>query len=190
MKANKNHIIIGAILIILGMIFLFDLDFGDLIGIIWALALIGVGLYILSRYRKQNASDNGASGVEQSQSGIPGVFGDIKVAGLTEGIGSIERTLVFGDILIDLTDSKLIQGKNHISANVLFGDITIKVPDDFSIGVNLGCCAGDILFKDKRSDGFLAGVKYKDDNYENASAKLFINAKSCFGDIKVISISK
>ena len=117
-------------------------------------------------------------------------FGDITVSGLTEGIGSIEKMLVFGDISIDLTGSKLIPGKNHISASVLFGNITITVPDDFPVGVNLGCCAGDLLFKNKKSDGFLAGIRHKDDNYESVSAKLFINAKSCFGDIKVISISK
>ena len=95
MRANKNHIIIGAILIILGLIFLFDLDFGDLVGIIWALALIAVGLYILSRYKKQKDSDTSGSDVEDSQSGIPGVFGDIRVSGLAEGIGSLEKMLVF-----------------------------------------------------------------------------------------------
>jgi predicted membrane protein len=182
--------IIGAILIVLGVMFFFRLDLGDLISFLWPLALILIGLYVLMQYKRNKEPDTISGSGNITQSGVPGLFGDIKISDLTNGVGSIERMLVFGDITIDLTDSKLLEGDNFIGASVLFGDLTFIIPDDFVVGVNLGCVAGDITYKEKHIDGLFIGYKYNEDNYNQASARLLINAKLCFGDIKVISTSK
>jgi len=190
MATNKNNIIIGAILIVLGVMFFFRLDLGDLISFLWPLALIFIGLYILMQYKKHKEPDKISESGKITQSGIPGLFGDIEICDLEAGVGSIERMLVFGDITIDLTNSKLLDGDNFISSSVLFGDLTFIVPDDFALMVNLGCCAGDITYKEKHIDGLFIGHKFKDENYDNASTRLLINAKLCFGDIKIINTSK
>ncbi|MCP4582508.1 MAG: cell wall-active antibiotics response protein [candidate division Zixibacteria bacterium] len=189
MTTNKNNVIIGAILIILGVMFFFRLDVGDLIGFLWPLVLILIGLYVLVQYKRHKDPDVNSDSGNITQSGIPGLFGDIKVSDLTDGVGSIERMLLFGDISIDLTNSKLLDGDNFISVSALFGDLTIITPDDFVLWVNLGCCAGDITFREKHIDGLFVGTNNKDENYDNASARLLINAKLCFGDIKVINTS-
>ena len=190
MPTGPKYKIWGIVLITLGIIFLFNFDLGDILRILWPLALIAIGLYVIFKQKHGTGSSGGFSVGQNEQSVVPGLFGDIKMADLTEGIGSIEKTLLFGDITIDLTGGKLLDGDNYISAMVMFGNIRIILPDNYPTKADLGCCAGDLYFRQRHADGLFIGIKAKDETYDNASARLHINGKIGFGDIKVTSTSK
>ena len=108
---------------------------------------------------------------------------------MADGIGILDRSLVFGDIEIDLTGSKLKDGDNIVDASVMFGDIKIFIQSDFPVSVDLSCLAGKTTFNQKSFDGISPGIKHIDDNFENASAKLFIKCRAGFGDLKVKTIT-
>jgi len=190
MPTDSNYKIWGIVLIALGVIFLFSFNLGDILRALWPLALIAIGLYVIFKQKHGKGNSAGFSVGQNDQSGIPGLFGDIKMAGLTKGIGSIEKTLLFGDITIDLTGAKLLNGDNYISAMVMFGSIKISLPENFPTKADLGCCAGDLYFRQRHTDGLFVGIKAQDETYDNASARLIINCKIAFGDIKITSISK
>jgi predicted membrane protein len=190
MPNGSKHNIWGIILIALGIIFLFNFNLGSILRVLWPLAIIAIGLYVIFKHKHGTGSSAWSSAGQNDQSGIPGLFGEIKMANLTEGIGSIEKTLLFGDIEIDLTGAKLLDGDNYISAMALFGSIKINLPENYPTKVDLGCCGGDLYFRQRHADGLFVGLKTKDETYDNASARLNINGKLVFGEIKVTSKSK
>jgi len=187
MPVGPKYKIWGIVLIALGIIFLFNFDLGDILRVLWPLALIVLGLYVIFKQKHVMGNSAEFSAGRDNQSGIPGLFGDIKMANISEGIRSIEKTLLFGEITIDLTGGKLLDGDNYLSAMVMFGDIKIIVPDSFSTKADLGCCAGDLYFRHRHADGLFVVIKAKDETFDNASARLLINCKIGFGDIKVTS---
>ncbi len=192
MTKISGQIILGIIIIVLGLMFLFDLDVWGVLGRIWPLLLIGFGLYLILTRRKEE-NDHKRSEINiyaTEQSGIPGLFGDIKVGGLSDGIGTIDKKILIGDIVIDLTNSKLLPGENIIDTSLLIGDITMILPEEYPVKVNLTACIGDLQFKGERADGFFSSIKHKDENYDRAESKLRVLGKICIGDIKIYSDSK
>jgi predicted membrane protein len=186
MSANKNNQVIGGIILIaLGAIFLFSINIGYLFGKLWPLLLIGIGIYFI--YRTKHGHDNDGSQAQSDISGVPGIMGDIRISGLEQGVGSVSKSLLLGDVVIDLTGSKLLEGENNIDVSVLFGDITITIPGDFPVKVDLNACAGNLVFRQKRVDGFIPKLKHTDDNYAAAQARLHIKGRLCFGNIKILT---
>lgn len=189
MNKGRGTIIIGAILVLLGILWLFDISIGALLGKLWPLALIAVGLYLLIKAKTRDDSAGSGSVDGDSISGIPGLAGDIRVGGLADGIGSIDKSLLFGDIVIDLTDAKLLEGDNFINASLLFGDIVIRYPENFPASADLSCCIGDLNYKQKHVDGFFPKIKDNDVNFDKASQRLIIKCRLCMGDIRITTIS-
>lgn len=192
MNKISGQMIIGIIIILLGVMFFFDLDVGKLITRIGPLALIGFGLYLILSKKRNTGDDQHSTACTGGgeHSGIPGLIGDIKVADLKEGVGVIDKKLLFGNIFIDLTDSKLLEGENIIDTALLFGDITLIVPEDYPVKVNLAACIGDLEFKGERESGFFPSIKHTDEDYTSAPRRLRILGKICFGDIRVFVDSK
>lgn len=184
--------LLGIIIIALGVIFLFDIPLFKLLGKLWPLLFIAFGLYLVFAYRKKSQDRNHTSDEKtvSEQSGIPGLMGDIRVAGLHEGVGIVEKKLFLGDIVVDLVDSKLLEGDNVIDVALFFGDVTIILPEGYPVKIDIAACVGDLEYKDKRVDGFFPSIKKTDEAYANASARLHILGKICFGDIKVFVDSK
>jgi predicted membrane protein len=191
MNKHSKNALLGIILISLGILFLLDaFDVINFWKAIWPIALIIIGLALIFKRKKDHSRGKPFDSIGASQSGIPGLLGDIRIAGLTEGVGTIDRSLLLGDIVIDLAGSKLLEGDNIVNASVLLGDVNIFVPDEFPVKVDLSCVAGSVSYNKKSSDGILPGIKHSHDNFENFPARLYIKGKTCFGDVRVISISK
>ena len=185
MSANRNNQVIGGIILIaLGAIFLFSINLGYLFGKLWPLLIIGLGIYFI--YKTKHRHDDNEQ-AKSEISGVPGLMGDIRVSGLEQGIGSVSKSLLLGDVVIDLTGAKLLEGENNIDVSVLFGDVTITVPNDFPVEVDLNACVGDLVFRQKRVDGFIPKLKHTDDNYVAAQARLRIKGRLCFGNIKILT---
>ena len=181
------------LIIFLGLLLLLDtlgfIDFWESFGKLWPIILVVIGLLIIFKKANYRTSTSKKYHDKDSFSGIPGLAGDIHVSGLTDGIGILDRSLLFGDIAIDLTGSKLKDGDNTVDASVMFGDIKIFIPSDFPVSVDLSCLAGTTTFNQKSSDGISPGIKHTDNNFENSSARLFIKCRAGFGDLKVETIA-
>ena len=190
MTQNSGNILLGIIMVALGLVFLLDFNLVDFLGKLWPLILIAFGLYFIIGPGRRTGDKQVFIGGRTYESGIPGLAGDIKVSGLGNGIGIIEKKLLFGDIVIDISDSKLLDGENTIDVSILFGDITIIIRNDFPVKVDLAACIGNLDYRNKHSEGFFPNLKGADENFMNAQARLFIKGRLCFGDIKILISSK
>jgi predicted membrane protein len=200
MLRQDRNAIWGLLIILFGFILLMDslgfidFNFWHLLGKLWPLALIIIGLIIIFERKKRVGNLNfkinidNDKGEKQSacESSALGILGDIRIAGLTQAIGDIDKSLLLGDIVVDLTGAKLATGENNVALSVLIGDIDIIVPTDFPLSVDLGCLIGSVACDSQKSDGFGAKIHFADDNFDSSSSKLIITAKALIGDISVI----
>jgi predicted membrane protein len=200
MSRQDRNIVVGLIIFAVGAVLLLnslgliEFNFWRLLGKFWPIILIIIGLIILLEkdeldfglaakdHLRQEIFDENKRG----ESTAFGLFGDIRMAGLDEMVGEIDKSLLVGDIVIDLTGSKLASGDNRLNVSVLIGDIDIIIPRDFPISAEPGCLIGSVQVDDHKSDGFAASVKHGDDNFADSSSRLTIRARALVGDIKIV----
>lgn len=191
MARASRALVPGLALVSLGLLFLFDslgyMDFsvGALISRFWPLALVIAGLAIIFGYHEKIAGRHPDPIEGAANSSASKFFGDLRIDNISGVLGTIDRSLFAGDIIIDLTGASLRDGENFLAASVVFGDILITAPAGFAISANLSCIAGSVSVGGKKSDGILPRVRHMDDDFEGASSKMYIVAKTVFGDVKV-----
>jgi len=184
--ANKN--VLGPLLIIIGLVFLFgsldSLGIWRVLGKIWPLIFIIVGFLIISGHIPLSgwALRPGLSG---QSDGTLGLFGDIRVSGLADDIGDIERSLLIGDIVIDLTNSNMVEGECRIKVSVIIGDITVIVPSQTPMEIALSCYLGSLTSRHKTAEGAFQQLNFRSDDFAEASARLHFRGKAYFGNIQV-----
>jgi predicted membrane protein len=198
-KPDKN-VIVGLIIVAIGGLLLLDsfgfinFNFWRMLGKFWPVILIVIGLLIiLERDKiKQNSEHSETTpgdtpiGDKSRESTAFGILGDIRLAGFAEVPDTIDKSLLIGDIVIDLSNAKLPEGESRISVSVLIGDIDIILPADFSISADLSCLIGSTSVDRRKSDGLAANVKHEDDHYAGAPARLIIHGRALIGDVSVI----
>jgi predicted membrane protein len=196
MSRVSKHSILGLIIVFLGFILLFDslgyieFDFWRSIGKLWPLVLIIIGLIVIFKSREISESESSSNELKSSDFSGSALFGDVRVAGISGNVGNIDRSLLFGDIVIDLSGSDLQDGDNYVNVSVIFGDVDVTVPADFPVCVDLSCIAGSVSFGGKKSDGLMSKVRYADTDFDKVPAKLYIKGNTIFGDIRVIKSAK
>jgi len=199
MTRQERHFTWGAVIIVLGLILLinsigfWEIDIWRLIRLLWPLALIIIGLILIFKNTSEK-EDRAEIGMKietlkklsrSDESNAFGLFGDIRIAGMGQMSGVIEKSLLIGDIVIDLTGSRLASGENQIEVSVLIGDIDIFVPDDFPISAELNGLVASLEIGERKSDGLAASVSHKDSAFAEAESKLSIRGRVLIGDIKI-----
>lgn len=196
MTGVSKQIVMGLVIIFLGFVLLFDslgyieIDFWSLMGDLWPLVLIVIGLIVVFKSSGKTKHEVSSSKGKSSNNSISGLFGDIRIAGISEAVGKIDRSLLIGDIVVDLSGSRLQDGDNYVGVSVIFGDVVVTVPADFPVSVDLSCIAGSASFGDKKSDGLMPKIRYTENDFGSAPAKLYIKGNTIFGDVKVIKSTK
>jgi predicted membrane protein len=188
MRCGIWNKLIGLILIVLGVVFLLDranavdFDFGDFVSTFWPVAIIIAGIWVIyQQTRKEPDEKRVISGQKTSK-----VLGDFDIRPTEIDSGGADYSLGFGDLDLDLSNTKLLSGENYIKASISFGDLAIKLPANIPISVTTRCGAGDIRLLDRRSSGLSVSDKYKDDNYDTAVTKIKVFAKCGAGDLRII----
>lgn len=198
-QKSNSGLFWGAILILIGVLFLLDnfyyIDFGDIIATYWPLILVAIGIkIIMDKRRDKDIIDDINSGEQESTTfGSSGtdfvsesnIFGDINLK-LTSGKfrgGSINN--VFGDIKLDISEVKLAEGVTRISISGVFGDITLVTPKDIPLTLRGSAVAGDIAARGNKKDGLFPNMNYSDRGYEQAKSRLDIRSSIVFGSITV-----
>jgi predicted membrane protein len=203
MTRQDRNVITGLIILVVGIVLLLnsigliEYNIWRLAGKFWPLILIIIGLIIILEKDKSEPESarqkNGQSGISEDkayhESTAFGLFGDIRIAGMPEMAGDLHKNLLIGDIVIDLTGSKLAQGDNQIEVSLLIGDIDIIIPHDYSVSIDLNCLIGSVSGIQRKSDGFAANIRSADDNFLAAPSRLKIHARALIGDITVTRLA-
>lgn len=174
---DRNQLIFGAVLILLGALVLisnvFHIDFGM---ICWPTFLILAGAWMLLRPRLMR--EGGRFDVR--------IFGNIHRAG-TWSVADQEHWGFITDMNLDLTQAELPEGESVIRINSFVGDIDVKVPADYALSVRANGFVTDVRFKGNRYGGFLVPVNVSTEGYADASSRVRVDLACFVGDLKVRS---
>jgi predicted membrane protein len=200
--ASSGRIWWGLVLIVLGVLFLFDnirlIDFGEILHTWWPLLLVIWGLAILVRRMnipqvgdaKPGATSDHLFGDTNEQStadriSYSGVFGDTRVRVSSSDFKGGTVSTVFGDTLIDLSPSSLHDGENTLKVSGVFGDIDVIAPREAGLAVSATTVFGNLTVNEMHKEGFSSSVQYESPGYVTAPKKLRIVMSQVFGDVSV-----
>lgn len=199
-KQDKN-VIVGLIIIAIGGLLLLDtfefidFNFWRMAGKFWPVILIVIGLIVIldrDKFKKggqdEKQSDVKAYEVNSRESTAFGLLGDIRMAGFTTVPDSIDKSILIGDIVIDLSGARVPEGECHISVSVLIGDIDILLPGNIPAKADLNCLLGSTTVDRRKSDGLAANLDHEDDRYTGAPARIYIHGRALIGDISVMHV--
>jgi len=191
---SNSKIIIGIIIIVIGVLLLFNnfkvIDIKNFIADYWPVLLILLGIWLIFRrkhYTTRYESFAGDQDIrsESSEANYSHVFGDFDVAIVTQDFQSGSVSNVFGDADIDLEQLNVSSGEKTLQISGVFGDIKVSAPKKVPFFVKANILAGDIKIMGEKREGFSIDKTYKSDGYDSATNRLNIHISHVFGDIKV-----
>ncbi len=193
MIRNAGHVKWGIILIVIGLIFLLNnygiLEIGDIIGTLWPLILIFIGLSMLRRrHVERDADGSGEHGGRivsmSSQSlDVSSVFSDIRFKARGDEFSGGYANNVFGLISIDLGTITKITGNGRMELHSVFGDIVVHLPENIALEVSGKSIFGCMTAPDGSK---VQTRRYRTPGSEEAVDKLSIRVSQVFGDILLI----
>lgn len=187
MSGRFFELIIALLLIILGILFLLeqadviDFDFWNFMGYIWPIALIIIGLWLI--YQQAGGKRKWKGSIDATQSSK--AFGDLDISPSIIDAKGIEYKVGFGDIKLDLSNTRLQPSENLVRVSLGFGDLKLRLPKSKFCKISCTCGLGNLDLLGKKSNGLSVRQKYEDENYDTAAEKLRIFAKCGVGDLRV-----
>ena len=194
----------GAILILIGVIFLFQnfdiLDIGDIISTFWPLVLVVIGLKILYDRKSKDEDDfeivkdtpKGQAIKSETEDNVSSdsisrnnVFGDMKINVNSKKFSGGSVSNVFGDLRIDLSKATVIDNNCKLYVNGVFGSVYIKLPDGVQSKIKANSVAGELNIKDEQHDGLFGNIKKEDPGYAETVKRIFISSSIIFGSITI-----
>jgi predicted membrane protein len=190
---NSRKKILGAIMVFIGGLWLLPrvfphLDVDD--SLIWSIAIIGLGLYILLRNRNKSGIPEAADPSGKFHRGCNSeheirkdfiddvaIFGGGQRVVYSDDFKGGNITAIFGGSEIDLTNCQLAEGNNIIDVVAIFGGSEIRVPRDWHVIVNATPVFGGFSNKVVRDPGTPVDL----------SRTLIIKGVAIFGGIEVNS---
>jgi lia operon protein LiaF len=170
-------------ILVLGIILLLNNIFPRLrlwyiIGNLWPLLLILLGIYIIAGNRRFRGYGRVTEEFTDNR-----LIGDMRLDFDGKGIGDVSVSHIIGDLSIDLTGAQLKPGVNHLDASIVIGDATILVPARFPLKISARILIGDIRFGGRREGGIMPRIEHTDDNYETSESRLLVTIGGVIGDL-------
>ena len=160
--SNRGYIVIGAALIVLGLLALISSWIGiDFCALVLPLLLIAAGVYIILRPRY--APPGTAMHVH--------FLGNVKRAG-TWTAGDEELWVLVGDATFDLSQATLPPGETVIRILGFVGDLKLVVPDTVPVAVTSVAFLTSSRVFGKKADTFLAPFETATEGYDAADSRL------------------
>lgn len=186
----------GATLIVVGVVFILlkthyiDYPARFVFRNLLPLALIILGIILIVHRARRHAphhesGETVSAGAYQIHRSINKVFGDISIDTANIDLDGLRLSTVFGDTRANLRGGRLKSGNNNADFSTTFGDITVIAPRDtqiFAYGANT---FGDLFILGKTAGGISNSLTTKTEGFDAASARLFITARTIFGDVKI-----
>jgi hypothetical protein len=175
---NRSAIFLGGTLVVVGLLFLL----GNLLGVdvwtlIWPLALIALGGWLLLRPRRS----------------LPGgtsnflFLGEFKRNGAWQ-VTPEEMSFFVGDIILDFSQAVIPPGETHMHLSGFVGDVHVIVPAMVGLRVASSGFITDVQFMGQKHEGFLTPVEFANPAYATAERKVLLETAWFVGDIKVREI--
>ena len=166
---------IGILLIIVGVVFLVGriLDI-SIWGIIWPLALMGLGLWLLLRHKHIDSDTS----INQK------FIGDIRREGAWQ-VANEEIQIFIGDIELDMTRATIPDGVTKIRIFGFIADVDIFIPRNVGLSVSTTGFITDAKVLGQKEDKFFSGVNRTSDNYEKAKQKIQLETHFFINDLTV-----
>jgi lia operon protein LiaF len=189
MRRGFGTFVWGAILIILGILILFDnlriFEFWVSLGKLWPFILILVGIWMI--YKRSEVTSKRV-GVTPKQKNLSQGFGDLIINAKDMDPDGLNLSSGFGDVEVNLTKARFEEKEHHINISSGFGDVRVMLPQDVPVNAFGKSLAGKIDILGRTADGLGNSLTYKDENYDASTKKVQINAKLGFGDIRVFRV--
>jgi len=172
---HRGQYYIGGILIFIGGLFLIARILNiSAWGILWPLALVGLGLWLLIRHRH----------IEPGTTIQHKLFGDIRRKGDWQVIPE-ELRIFIGDIDLDMTQAQIPQGETTIRLFGFIGDVDVFVPKSVGVTVSSSGLITDGKLLGKREEKFLSSIHATSDNYKTAKKKIRLETTYFIHDVTV-----
>ena len=172
---NRGQIIIGAAVILLGLLLLIgnllDVDIGALC---WPAGLILLGIWFL--VRPQLVGPDTALRMR--------IFGPIRRVGVWQ-VTEQELWLFVGDVILDLAQAQVPVGETPIRVFAFVGNIRLYAPEDVGVAVSSIAFVTDARMLGQKRERFLAPAELVSDGYEAAERKVRLEAMGFVNDIRV-----
>ena len=172
---NRRQIIIGALVIIFGLVLLLEAIFDiEIWGLLCPAALIGLGVLWIIRPR---ISDGDA---------------DVHIFFIhnsrRRGVWAASNEEFWGfaiDLNLDMTEAEIPIGESIIRTYGFVTELRLMLPEDVGLSVNTMAFVTEDRILGQREDRILAPVAWKSENYQTAERKLRIEANSFVVDVRV-----
>ncbi|HEX6384521.1 MAG TPA: cell wall-active antibiotics response protein LiaF [Anaerolineae bacterium] len=175
MMRNQGQIFVGAVLILLGVLFLvsniFNVDIG---AFCWPLAFILLGVWLLLRPQML-----GPDTVTTQK-----LFGEIERTGAWQVVDE-EIWAFITDLELDMTKADIPPGETYIRCLGFVGDVELFVPEDVGVKVSSTAFVSDVSLPDQKQESFLSPVRLQTNNYKMAERKIYLETTYFVGEVKV-----
>ncbi len=181
------EILAALLLILFGLLFLLDhtgaidFRFWHFLGDIWPVVLIILGLWMIyEQARKKPCWKTSIAGSHSTKA-----FGSMDISPTSLDPGGAEYKIGFGDMMLNLSQTRLQPSENPVRVSLGFGDLKVHLPKDTPCSIICSCGLGNVRLMDKRSSGISADQAYEDPGFATAVQKLKIYANCGVGDVQV-----
>ncbi len=131
----------GALIAVMGAAFLLDnlhlrFFYFDVSDIIWPIAIIGFGVFLLLKAmdRRRSTGDVAPLSTDTDTNlAAWAVFGSVKRKVDVQDFKGGEAVAIFGEVKVDLRKAGLAGDRAVIDVNALFGGVDIRVPEHWSV---------------------------------------------------------
>ncbi len=172
---KQGRMFIGALLIILGLMFLLGnlLDI-NMWAICWPVGLILLGVWLI--LRPQTIGSNMA--IQQK------LLGDIHRSGAWQ-VTNEEFWIGVGDVDLDMLNADIPDGETKLRVFGFVGDVEMLMPSNVGISVNCMGVITDVKIMGKEQTTFLSPFHLVSDDYMTAERKVLIETSFFVGEIKI-----
>lgn len=176
------QIVIGALLVILGLIGLLNnlglttITVGQAVSVLFVLGLIALGAWLIWS----------AVVPQRVPRSINVILGDTTIGRRAWELRELGIQKGIGDTRIDLTSASIIDREGRIGVSGWIGDVDVLVPPQLALRAQGSVLIGSITILGRGADGFFRELAYVTDDFDSAEKRVSIDINLGVGDISII----
>ncbi len=175
---NTGRLVIGVAILVLGVLLLLGtlgVGVGKVFGILFAIIIIVLGLWILWR------STNRQRGMANEDA----FAGTVHYATPGWKLKSGRYAVTFGELKMDLTSAAIDEGEHRLELDAFMGSIVVTLPRDVGASASGHALLGAVRILGQRAEGVDRTLEAATDGYATAPKRIAIRADVFAGDINI-----
>lgn len=115
------------------------------------------------------------------------LFNDIKRIVRSPRLEPENTTTIFGDVKLDLTQTKLEPGDHTMRLLTVFGDVKLRIPEWMGLQVDASTVFSELEIETvSQNIEEKPGGNWISENFDHAPVKLYLSVQGIFGDIDIV----